>query len=40
MQMNNKEITKHSSVIHQEEEEILTIQERDRKHKQKQEDLI
>jgi len=40
MQMNNKEITKHSSIIHHEEEEILTIQERDRKHNQEQEDLI
>jgi len=40
MQMNNKEITKHSSIIQHEEEEILTIQERERKHNQEQEDLI
>jgi hypothetical protein len=40
MQMNNKEITKHSSIIHHEEEEITTIQVRDRKHNQQQEDLI
>jgi len=38
--MNNMEITKHSSIIHYEEEEILTIQKRDRKHNQEQEDLI
>lgn len=40
MQMNNKEITKHFSIIHHEEVEILTIQGRDRKHNQEQEDLI
>jgi hypothetical protein len=38
--MNNKEITKHSSIIQHEEEQILTIQGRERKHNQEQEDLV